>query len=95
MKINLNKNQKNKQINWTNLRIQLSNYNGINPRSSALHEIQNKNREKNRERKETKLGPPKGSKTPKSPACFSAFPLVSLYRLLLDFGLYLSVAKII
>jgi len=42
MKINLNKNQKNKQINWSNLRIQLRNYNGINPRSSTLHEIQNK-----------------------------------------------------
>jgi len=42
MKINLNKNQKNKQINWSNLKIQLSNYNGINPRSLARHEIQNK-----------------------------------------------------
>jgi len=38
MKINLNKNQKNKQINWSNLRIQLRNYNGINPRSLELHE---------------------------------------------------------
>jgi len=53
-----------------------------------------KNREKKRERKETKLGTPKGSKTTKSRACSSASPLVSLYRLLLDFGLYLSVAKI-
>jgi len=38
MKINLNRNQKNKQINWSNLRIQLRNYNGINPRSLELHE---------------------------------------------------------
>jgi len=38
MKINLNKNQKNKQINWSNLRIQLRNYNGINLRSLELHE---------------------------------------------------------
>jgi len=38
MKINLNKNQKNKQINWSNLRIELRNYNGINPRSLELHE---------------------------------------------------------
>jgi len=38
MKINLNKNQKNKQINWSNLRIELRNYNGINPRNLELHE---------------------------------------------------------
>jgi len=43
MKINLNKNQKNKQINWSNLRIQLRNHNGIKPRSLAFHEMQNKN----------------------------------------------------
>jgi len=29
---------------------------------------------------ETKLGPHKGSKTPKSRACLFCFPLVSLYR---------------
>ena len=40
MKINLNKNQKNKQINWSNLKIQLRNYNGINPRSLAFHGMQ-------------------------------------------------------
>ena len=38
MKINLNKNQKNKQINLSNLGIQLRIYNGINPRSLELHE---------------------------------------------------------
>jgi len=42
MKINLNKNQKNKQINWSNLRIQLRNYNGINQRSLELHECKSK-----------------------------------------------------
>jgi len=36
-KINLNKNQKNKYINSSNLRIQLRNYSGINPKSLALH----------------------------------------------------------
>ena len=60
MKIYLNKNQKNKQINWSNLRIQLRNYNGINPRSLIFHGMQNKNKRR-REKKETKLGPPKGS----------------------------------
>ena len=37
MKINHNKNQKNKQIYSSNLRIQLRNYSGINLRSLALH----------------------------------------------------------
>jgi len=46
MKINLNKNQKNKQINLSNLRIQLRNYNGINPRSLELHECKIKIEEK-------------------------------------------------
>jgi len=76
MNENLNNNKKNKEINWSNLRIQLRNYNGINPRSLTIHGIRNKkkNREKKRERKETKLGTPKGSKTSKSrtcPLCFS------------------------
>ena len=42
MKINHNKNQKNKQIYSSNLRIQLRNYNGTNPLSLALHGMQNK-----------------------------------------------------
>jgi len=65
MNENLNNNKKNKEINWSNLRIQLRNYNGIYPRSLELHECKIKIEEW-RERKETKLGPPKGSKTPKS-----------------------------
>jgi len=83
MNENLNNNKKNKEINWSNLRIQLRNYNGINPRSLAIHGIQNKkkNKEKKRERKETKLGIPKGSKTLKSRTCSSTSPLVSLYRI--------------
>jgi len=82
MNENLNNNKKNKEINLSNLRIQLRNFNGINPRSLAIHGIQNnkKNIEKKRERKETKLGTPKGSKTSKSRTCSSASPLISLYR---------------
>jgi len=76
MNQNLKNNKRKKEINWSNLRIQLRNYNEINPRSLAIHGKQNKkkNREKKRERKETKLGTPKGSKTPKSRACFFCFP---------------------
>jgi len=36
--------------------------------------------EERRDKKETKLGPPKGSKTSKSRACLFCFPFVSLYR---------------
>jgi len=57
MKINLNKNQKNKQINWSNLRIQLRNYNRINPRSLELHECKIKIVEEQRE-KGNKIWPP-------------------------------------
>ena len=42
MKINLNKNEKNKQINWCILKIQFRNYNETNPLSLALHGMQNK-----------------------------------------------------
>jgi len=38
MNKNFNNNKKNKEINWSNLRIQLRNYNGINPKSLELHE---------------------------------------------------------
>jgi len=48
---NLNNNKKNKEINWSNLRIQLRNYNRINPRSLELHECKIKIEEW-RERKE-------------------------------------------
>ena len=37
MKINLNKNQKSKYSNSSNLKIQLRNYSGINLKSLALH----------------------------------------------------------
>jgi len=82
MNESLNNNKENKEINRFNLRIQLRNYNAINPKSLAIDGIQNKkkNREKKREWKKTKLGTPKGSKTPKSRACSSASSLVSLYR---------------
>jgi len=92
MNENLNNNKKNKEINLSNLRIQLRNYNGINPRSLELHGIQNKrkNREKKRERKETNLGPPMGSKTLKSRACSFLFLPWSLY---IGFGLGFSVDK--
>ena len=43
-----------------------------------------------RERKETKLGTPKGSKTPKSRACFLPLP----WSLYIGIGLGFSVAKI-
>jgi len=45
MNENLNNNKKNKEINWSNLRIQLRNYNGINPRSLELHECKIKREE--------------------------------------------------
>jgi len=92
MNENLNNNKKNKEINWSNLRIQLRNYNGINSRSLAPHETQNKIKiEEWREGKETKLGPPKGSKTPKSRACFF---LLLPWCLYIGIGLGFFVAKI-
>jgi len=64
MKINLNKNQKNKYINSSNLKIQLRNYNGTNPWSLALHECKSEIKieeeiiAREREREKTELGPP-------------------------------------
>jgi len=51
MNESLNNNKENKEINRFNLRIQLRNYNAINPKSLAIDGIQNKkkNREKKRE----------------------------------------------
>jgi len=46
MNENLNNNKKNKEINWSNLIIQLRNYNGINPRSLELQECKIKREEK-------------------------------------------------
>ena len=44
------------------------------PKKFRTPQIQKKNREKKRERKEMKLGTPKGSKIPKSRACFMLLP---------------------
>jgi len=45
MNKNLNNNKKNKEINSSNLRIQLRNYNGINLRGLELHECKIKRKE--------------------------------------------------
>ena len=82
-------NKKNKEINWSNLRIQLRNYNGINLRSLELHECKIKIEEWI-ERKETKLGHPKGPKTPKSQASSLLLLPLSLY---IGFGLGFSVGE--
>ena len=52
MNENLNNNKKNKEINLSNLRIQLRNYNGINPRSLELHECKIKREEQREEKRE-------------------------------------------
>ena len=45
MNENLNNNKKNKEINWSNLKVILRNYNGINPRNLKLHECKIKREE--------------------------------------------------
>ena len=91
MKINLNKNQKNKQI-YSNLIIQLRNYSGTNRWSLAFHGMQNKIKiiEEWREKKETKLGPLRVSKL-RSP---ELVPFLLLpWSLYIGLGLGFSVAK--
>ena len=83
MKINLNKNQKNKQI-YSNLRIQLRNYSGTNPWSLAFHGMQNKNRKRESRDGERNWAPLRVPKLWSVELVLSAFLLVSLYRPWLD-----------
>jgi len=60
MKINHNKNPKNKQIYSPNLKIQLRNYNGTNPLSLALHGMQKQHKNRTREGRKNEISPLKG-----------------------------------
>ena len=90
MKINLNKNQKNKQISLSNLKIQLRNYNGINLRSLAFHVMQNKNKRRIEREKGNEIRAPLRVPKLRSPELVHLLLPWSLY---IGIGLGFSVAK--
>jgi len=86
MKINLNKNQKNKQISLSNLKIQLRNYNGINLRSLAFHVMQNKNKRRIEREKGNEIRAPLRVPKLRSPKLVFFFFCFFLGLFILDLG---------